>query len=389
MRGRAGRWLVLATAAVTLAAGRGAHAVSIDVAPATGAPGEVVAVAVSLRGEGATVVATQNLLAFGRDVFVAPRANGQPDCTVNPAIEKEATGFRFVPVECDPTADCTAVRVFVLSFQSLDPIPDGLLYTCQVQIAADTPPGEYPLALAELGVSLPGGVLAPADGTPGVITVVAEPAARVVVGEASGPAGGTAALDVTLALLDGEAAIDALTVDLVADAGGYRFATGAGAAPACSADAALGREASLFAFLPDGCDPATDCAVMRATLRAESAVPPIADGARLFTCTLALTGAPGSYPVPALAAVGFDADGAELVVLTADGTVTIDAPPPSCPGDCDGDRAVAINELLVGVNLLIGISPPGACDAFDTDGDGEITVAELIQAVNAALNGCA
>ena len=63
-------------------------------------------------------------------------------------------------------------------------------------------------------------------------------------------------------------------------------------------------------------------------------------------------------------------------------------PPPACPGDCDGDGAVAINELIVGVNIALGSSSLDACPAFDTDADGGVAINELIAAVNAALSGC-
>ncbi|MEO8603122.1 MAG: hypothetical protein ABI629_11155 [bacterium] len=62
--------------------------------------------------------------------------------------------------------------------------------------------------------------------------------------------------------------------------------------------------------------------------------------------------------------------------------------PPSCPGDCNGDSEVAINELIVGVNIALGTSPLSTCPAFDSSGDGSVTINELIAAVNAALTGC-
>jgi cysteine-rich repeat protein len=59
-----------------------------------------------------------------------------------------------------------------------------------------------------------------------------------------------------------------------------------------------------------------------------------------------------------------------------------------CPGDCDGDNRVAINELIVGVNIALGSQPISTCPAFDINGDGSVSIAELILAVNSALNGC-
>ena len=59
----------------------------------------------------------------------------------------------------------------------------------------------------------------------------------------------------------------------------------------------------------------------------------------------------------------------------------------SCVGDCNGDGTVAINELVLGVNIALGADDISACAAFD-DGDGPVTVDRLIAAVNNALCGC-
>ena len=62
---------------------------------------------------------------------------------------------------------------------------------------------------------------------------------------------------------------------------------------------------------------------------------------------------------------------------------------PTCAGDCSGDGTVAINELLLGVNIAIGLQPVTQCGAFDTDGSNSIAINELIAAVRNALEGCA
>jgi hypothetical protein len=59
-----------------------------------------------------------------------------------------------------------------------------------------------------------------------------------------------------------------------------------------------------------------------------------------------------------------------------------------CPGDCDGDGRVRIDELLLGVNIGLGNAPVSRCEALDGDGSGGVTVNELIVAVTAALDGC-
>jgi len=59
-----------------------------------------------------------------------------------------------------------------------------------------------------------------------------------------------------------------------------------------------------------------------------------------------------------------------------------------CTGDCNGDRLVAINELITGVTIALGSAPVSSCPSFDINGDGSVAINELIAAVNNALAGC-
>ncbi|MFN8642958.1 MAG: hypothetical protein U0802_15375 [Candidatus Binatia bacterium] len=64
------------------------------------------------------------------------------------------------------------------------------------------------------------------------------------------------------------------------------------------------------------------------------------------------------------------------------------APAVACPGDCDGDGKVLVNELVTGVGIALGQTAVAACPALDGNGDGQVTIAELIAATNALLSGC-
>jgi uncharacterized protein DUF1566 len=59
----------------------------------------------------------------------------------------------------------------------------------------------------------------------------------------------------------------------------------------------------------------------------------------------------------------------------------------ACVGDCNGDGLVVIGELIVGVNIALGLQPVTACGAFANQ-DGKVDIAQLIQGVKSALNGC-
>lgn len=59
-----------------------------------------------------------------------------------------------------------------------------------------------------------------------------------------------------------------------------------------------------------------------------------------------------------------------------------------CPGDCDGDRVVTVDELVVGVQIALNRQDAIPCLAFDLDGDGDVAVDEVIRAIDAVLAGC-
>ncbi len=82
---------------------------------------------------------------------------------------------------------------------------------------------------------------------------------------------------------------------------------------------------------------------------------------------------------------------ASTIRLAALGLVLSAALPASaqeCPGDCDGDDAVVISELVRGVAISLGNRAPEACPAFDVSGDERVSVAEIITAVRVSIEGC-
>lgn len=59
-----------------------------------------------------------------------------------------------------------------------------------------------------------------------------------------------------------------------------------------------------------------------------------------------------------------------------------------CPGDCDGDNVVAINEVITGVGIGLGLVPLAGCLAMDADRDQSVAINEVISAVNNGLGSC-
>jgi len=58
-----------------------------------------------------------------------------------------------------------------------------------------------------------------------------------------------------------------------------------------------------------------------------------------------------------------------------------------CVGDCDRNRAVEVSNLVVGVNIALGLQSVTSCQAF-ANPDGAVDVAQLVAGVRNALEGC-
>jgi hypothetical protein len=58
-----------------------------------------------------------------------------------------------------------------------------------------------------------------------------------------------------------------------------------------------------------------------------------------------------------------------------------------CIGDCDGDGAVTVNELVTMVNIALGNLPLSACPVPDTC-VGSVCINSIIEAIKNALFGC-
>ena len=59
-----------------------------------------------------------------------------------------------------------------------------------------------------------------------------------------------------------------------------------------------------------------------------------------------------------------------------------------CTGDCDADGDTTIDELVLGVKLVLEEESTGRCPSYDEDDDGAVSIAELVRAVRNTLEGC-
>jgi hypothetical protein len=85
--------------------------------------------------------------------------------------------------------------------------------------------------------------------------------------------------------------------------------------------------------------------------------------------------------------------GLQIRVHSADGPIylvgNVEVLPSSrCAGDCLGDGAVGVEELVTAVGIALGSVEPVRCAAVDTNDDGRASVDEIVVAVSRALRGC-
>jgi hypothetical protein len=159
--------------------------------------------------------------------------------------------------------------------------------------------------------------------------------------------------------------------------------------PDCTVNPAIDKDATTFTFLPMNCEPGS-CTGMRAFVLSTVNTNPLADGAELYSCNVAIdsTAPLGTYPLIASMPVASAPDASMLPAIASDGEIEVVEAPPVCIGDCNADGAVTINELLIGVNIVTGGAAVSACAVLDVDEDGAVAINEIIQAVGNALSGC-
>ena len=159
---------------------------ALVIAMTSGYPGDQVIMSVSLDAEGAAVASAQSDVGFDVvNIPIAALPSGAPDCTVNPALDKQGS-FTFISAPgCHGLAcacgggPCTGLRAALYPSLPITALPDGVvLYTCRVNIAVTAVPAEYLLTqtMIVLGDAL-GNVLPGAGGTAGVIVVLPPPIA--------------------------------------------------------------------------------------------------------------------------------------------------------------------------------------------------------------------
>jgi hypothetical protein len=145
--------------------------VQLHIGTANGLPGQTATFDVTLDAGGEQVAGAQIDIGFQALTPVLANFQGRPTCTVNPAINKNASAYAFQPPGCFGS-QCVAMRALILAFDNVDPIPDGsVLFTCTVQISPAATNGVYPLTASNALVSDPVGNALSTVGTDGAVIV--------------------------------------------------------------------------------------------------------------------------------------------------------------------------------------------------------------------------
>ncbi|MGH7787392.1 MAG: hypothetical protein ACRERC_11030 [Candidatus Binatia bacterium] len=143
----------------------------IVISSATAGQGGNATVSATLN-TGVEVAGTENIISFTPEAAIRATEQGRPMCARNEAIDKGGTAFSFQPSGCSVGSTCTAVKALVLSLENVAPIPDGsVLYTCDIAVATDAEPGDYPLTCSGALSSDPEGGEVATSCVDGTITV--------------------------------------------------------------------------------------------------------------------------------------------------------------------------------------------------------------------------
>lgn len=59
-----------------------------------------------------------------------------------------------------------------------------------------------------------------------------------------------------------------------------------------------------------------------------------------------------------------------------------------CAIDCDSDGTVTVDELVVGINIVLGRATLDTCGSSDANDDGAVMINEVVSAIRSALTGC-
>jgi hypothetical protein len=207
---------------------------------------------------------------------------------------------------------------------------------------------------------------------------------RLLVGSAEGSPGDD--VMVAVVLHTGTFDVSSASNELTFDTTNAPFASLPNGTPDCLAAAGLG---SAFRFRPAGCTGTACTRVFASVLPLSFPFEAIADNTAIYSCriTIPQTAALGTYPIAISNVIVGDLQGIPVTgAAGVDGEVRVVED--VCPGDCDENGSVTVDEIVRLVTIALGSLGIENCPAADIDGSQSVTVDEIVTAVTNALNGC-
>jgi hypothetical protein len=256
-----------------------------------GLAGREVEYFVYLIPEGATVEHAYHDLFIAPPIRIRSLPDGTPEC--GDGTHRYPGRFSSLPPGC-LGSDCTGVRA------SVD-IPSPIvsygeaIYSCMLDVPADTPPGYYAVSLSDPRTEDSEGNSLPTTVENGTISVPELPKRAVLrIGSAEGLPGEMVNIDMIV-----ETTIAAQVI------GGFNFIefdpmtpvlVGGNGEPVCVANSTVGQPAS-FDFSPAGCTPAMNCNAVYADVGSDTDPRAFPSGSVMYSCTVAISPSaqPGSY----------------------------------------------------------------------------------------------
>lgn len=400
-----------------------------------GAPGVPVDLAVRMRPLGYAVTELHHELAFDRFAPVAGIGTA-PDCSAGQTLFVESARFAFLPEGCTPDVDCTAVRADVVT---REPIPDGAVaYRCNVISHEEVTPddcfhalvcgagqavrvGGQPLAVD----CVDGGVTVDAAVSPIGFNVSIEPefatvgeTVRITVlasGQGGLPAFSLQGASPMLRLVStpppsGGPLGNPVVFEAVAECPGVAWVNvylsfearcGCSTFPFFCFTSATSRAYPItvreaggvvvsgrVAEFPLGCQGAMRAVTVQLDPLGWTTRTDLAGGNYSFGPV-----PPGDYSLSVSPPCNPFGCWAPLPIHVGDEDIVQqicpqERPPERCPGDCNNDGRVMVNELVAEVAIALGVDDLAACPAADSDADLDVTITDLTRAVGAALEGC-
>jgi hypothetical protein len=268
-----------AVSALLLVAGATAATaqVTLEVGSATIGAGGSGTIDIVLNAGSSAVAGTENEL----DWDAAAIQVG--DCTVNEAIDKTLQKtFRPADPACTPGTDCESFKGIIINFSDLSPIADGsVLYTCNVSVAADAAPGEYPVNCTLPGSSDPDGNSFETACNSGTITVPEEPQVQLALNMIEAIPGGTATLEISLDVLK--------DVEVAGTENELAWNPGELAVSNCVVNEAINKDLQST-FRPADCAEGVDCNEFKGIIINFSDLSAIEDGSLLYSCDVGIAG---------------------------------------------------------------------------------------------------